>query len=140
MLVMCVILAACVSGKRVNSNGQNIDVSVILAEPEKYNEALVRLYLCVNVTFHGVTLHACDAKNPQINVEAGEGGGRAYLRLIEFSHEHMGWEPSDLPVVVEGVYRGERVNGEYRHTLYVTEFKEVARERVERVKMEGGIQ
>lgn len=113
-------------GMEGNGGAETADVSALFLEPESYNEMSVRVHACVSVTLHGITLVACDAKNPQINVEAGEGSDarKAYSRLIEFAHAHMGQEPQKLPVVIEGVYRSKRVRDEYRHTIYVTGFRE----------------
>lgn len=125
VLVVCMGLAACVSGARIDGEAQPIDTSTLLAAPERYSGVAVRVHACVNVTFHGITLVVCGAENPQINIESGEGvkAMQAYSRLTEFAHRQMGQEPEDLPVTVEGIYRSERVQGAYRHTIYMTDFR-----------------
>lgn len=122
-LVVCVGLASCAAGVRA-SDAQSINASKLFSAPESYNERVVRLHACVNVTMHDVTLLACGADNPQINIESGGGdkAKEAFSQLVDFAHMHMGEEPVELPVMVEGVYRSERVQNEHRHTLYVTDF------------------
>jgi hypothetical protein len=111
----------------VQKGEREVDISALTHDPERYGNTFVHAHACVNVTFHEVTLVACGSENPQINIEPGEGrdAEEAYSRLIGFSHQHMGQEPPELPVVVQGVYRGERMGNEYRHTLQVVGFKAV---------------
>ena len=73
---------------------------------------------------HDVTVLACGTDNPQVNIEpgAGDNANEALLELVDFAHTNIGKEPEELRVIVEGIYRGERVQSEYRHTIYVTDF------------------
>lgn len=127
VLVICVSLTACMSEIRADTRMQAIDVLQLFSRPEYYDGFPVRVHVCVNVTLHDVTLLACGDRNPQINIERGEvrGAERAYTRLIEYAHVHMGREPRELPVVIEGVYHSERVEDGYRHTVYVSRFRPV---------------
>lgn len=117
-------LAACVSRERFDGGITDADFSMIFFAPERYDEVAVRVRACVNVTFHDVTLLSCGTEGPQVNVESGgeAGAGKAYSRLIKFAHAHMGQEPQDLPVVIEGVYRNEVLRGGSRHVIYVYGF------------------
>lgn len=124
MASVLVSLAGCTAAMRAD-DAQVVDVSKVLSAPESQNDLVVRLHACVNVTMHDVTLLSCGTKNPQLNIEGGAGGKaqEAFLRLVDFAHAHMGEEPEELPVLVEGIYRGQRMGNEYRHTLYVADFR-----------------
>lgn len=117
-------LASCTAAVRTDES-QFVDAAKVLSAPESYNKRVVRLHACVAVTIHDVTLLSCRTRNPQLYIEGGAENKAqdAFSRLVDFAHAHLGDEPEELPVMVEGVYRSQRVGSEYIHTLYVTDFR-----------------
>lgn len=104
LLAVPFLLSMACSATSARGDPQAVPLSVIVDDSKLYDQKVVAVIACLNVTTHTMTLESCETHRYQVDFEKVAGYEQPYKRLVDYGFNNLGAKPSELPIEIVGIY------------------------------------